>query len=64
MNENEGITIVFIIGIIFGVFVGAIMGAALSEANYRIKAIENNAARYNPQTAQFEWLNYTKEATP
>jgi hypothetical protein len=52
MNEFVATVIAFIcvVGIL-------LLGYSLAEDDFQNQAIEIGCAQYNPQTAEFEWLN-------
>ena len=43
-------------GFILGCTLGGLIGHNINVDYYQRKAIEHNAAQYNPDTGQFEWL--------
>ena len=49
--------------IIIGMILGGAMGFGLASDVYKNKAIKNNAARFNPVTAEFEWIIPEKPLT-
>ena len=60
--RDEAITGVFFIGILFGILIGMPLEYYLQASRYQKQAIQHNAAKYNPTTGKFEWLDKSGEA--
>ena len=54
MTETQKIVLILIF--MAGMVVGAFYGGLRVAGGMEREAVENGAARYNPQTAAFEWL--------
>ncbi len=53
----------FTAGLLFGATVSALLTAALCTTLWQRSAVAHGAARYNPTTAQFEWIETELEAS-
>jgi hypothetical protein len=53
-NETTSLVVIFIV---CQFLIGFLCGLKTADYYVRQEAIENNAARHNPETKEFEWLS-------
>ena len=55
-DESRVLVKGIITSLMVGALAGILFGSYLEGVMYRRQAIEHNAARYHPQTGEFEWI--------